>query len=84
MSLEPVTCAAGHSCIGATCNASAGLGADWADYRWGLRCQLGAAFCAAALEDEAPGFCRHASTKPVGSCALEGAGLECAFHDLNT
>ena len=47
-----------------------------------LRRQLGAAFGAAALQHEAPGFGRHASTETVGACALDFAGLECAFHDL--
>jgi hypothetical protein len=43
--------------------------------------QLRATFCAAALENESPGFGRHTSTKTVGACALDFAGLECAFHD---
>jgi hypothetical protein len=46
-----------------------------------LRRQLRAAFCAAALEYEAPGFGGHASTETMGACALDFAGLECAFHD---
>ncbi len=45
-----------------------------------LRRQLRAAFCAAALENESPGFGCHACTEPVGACALDFAGLECAFH----
>lgn len=45
-----------------------------------LRRQLRAAFCTAALENEAPGFGCHACTKTVGACALDLAGLECAFH----
>jgi len=43
--------------------------------------QLRAAFCAAALEYEAPGFSGHAGTESVGACALDFAGLESAFHD---
>ena len=46
-----------------------------------LRCQLRAAFCATALENEAPGFGGHTSTEPVGACAFDFAGLKCAFHD---
>jgi hypothetical protein len=46
-----------------------------------LRRQLRAAFCAAALQYETPGFCGHPGTKTVGSRALDFAGLECAFHD---
>jgi hypothetical protein len=46
-----------------------------------LRRQLRAAFCAAALEYEAPGFGGHACTETVGACALDFAGLESAFHD---
>ncbi len=45
-----------------------------------LRRQPCAAFCAATLEHEPPGFGGHAGTKSVGACALDFAGLKCAFH----
>jgi hypothetical protein len=45
-----------------------------------LRRQLRAAFCAAALENESPGFGGHTGTKTVGACAFDFAGLVCAFH----
>jgi hypothetical protein len=45
-----------------------------------LRRQLRTAFGAAALEDETPGFRRHSGTKSVCACALDSAGLKCAFH----
>jgi len=45
-----------------------------------LRRQLRAAFSTAALENESPGFSCHACAEPVGACALDFAGLECAFH----
>ena len=50
-------------------------------FAYALRRQLRAAFGAAALEYKAPGFSGHAGTKTVGACALDFAGLECAFHD---
>ena len=46
-----------------------------------LRRELRAAFCAAALENETPGFRGHAGTKSMGACALDFAGLISAFHD---
>ena len=51
------------------------------DGREVLRRQLRAAFCPAALENESPGFGGHTGTETMGSCALDFAGLECAFHD---
>jgi hypothetical protein len=48
-----------------------------------LRRQPGAAFGAAALEDETPGLRRHAGTKTVVACTLDLAGLICAFHGLS-
>ena len=48
---------------------------------YGLWRQLRAAFCAAALEYEAPGFGGHACAETVGACALDFAGLKCAFHE---
>ena len=47
---------------------------------FGLRRQLCAALGTAALENESPGFGGHSGTEPVGSCALDFAGLVCAFH----
>ena len=47
-----------------------------------LRRQPCAAFCAAALEDEAPRLRRHAGTETMGARALDFAGLVCAFHGL--
>jgi hypothetical protein len=51
------------------------------DGRVFLRRQLRPAFCTAALQYKAPGFGGHPGTKTVGACALDFAGLECAFHD---
>ena len=45
-----------------------------------LRRQLRAAFGASALKNESPGFGGHTGTETVGSCALDSAGLKCAFH----
>ena len=48
-----------------------------------LRRQPCAAFCAAALQDEAAGLRRHTGTEAVRACALDLAGLICAFHNLS-
>ncbi len=45
-----------------------------------LRRQLRAAFCPAAVEDEAAGLGRHAGTETVRACALQFAGLIRTFH----
>ena len=45
-----------------------------------LRRQLRAPFRPAAIQDKAPGFCRHPRSKTVCACPLDSAGLERAFH----
>ena len=45
-----------------------------------LRRELGAAFRAAALQDEASGFRCHAGTETVRACALDFAWLIRTFH----
>ena len=45
-----------------------------------LRRQLCAAFGAAALQNKASGFRRHAGAETMGPCTLDLAGLKCAFH----
>ena len=49
---------------------------------YGLWRQSGAAFGAAALEDETAGLGSHPGTKTVVTGALDFAGLVCAFHGL--
>ena len=52
--------------------------------RWRLNQQsgreLGAAFCAAALQNKAPCFRRHTGAKPVRACALDFTWLIRTFH----
>jgi hypothetical protein len=48
-----------------------------------LRRQPSAAFGAAALQDKTAGLGRHAGTETVRACALDFAGLVCAFHGLS-
>ena len=47
-----------------------------------LRRQPSAAFGTTALQDETPGLGRHPGTESVRTCALDFAGLVCAFHGL--